>query len=71
MATVLSDPLEGEDALTALGLDFEASLAAGGTIRQAAERCGIALSTAYRWCRRFRTAAYQAPDSSGQDLRSR
>ncbi len=33
MATVLSDPPEGEDVLTALGLDFDAPLAAGGTIR--------------------------------------
>ena len=43
-------------------LAFGASLGAGETIREAAERCGIAPSTAHRWRRRFLAAVRQAPD---------
>ena len=43
-------------------LAFGASLGAGETIREAAERCGIAPSTAFRWRHRFLEAVRQAPD---------
>ena len=43
-------------------LAFGASLAEGETIREAAERCGIAPSTAFRWRHRFLEAVRQAPD---------
>ena len=43
-------------------LAFGASLGAGETIREAAERCGIAPSTAFRWRHRFLAAVRQAPD---------
>ena len=43
-------------------LAFGASLAEGETIREAAERCGIAPSTAHRWRHRFLAAVRQAPD---------
>ena len=43
-------------------LAFGASLGAGETIREAAERCGIAPSTAHRWRHRFLAAVRQAPD---------
>ena len=46
-------------------LAFGASLGAGETIREAAERCGIApstASTAHRWRHRFLAAVRQAPD---------
>ena len=43
-------------------LDFGASLAEGETIKESAERCGIALSTAHRWRHRFLAAIRQAPD---------
>ena len=43
-------------------LAFGASLAEGDTIREAAERCGIAPSTAFRWRHRFLEAVRQAPD---------
>ena len=43
-------------------LAFGASLGEGETIREAAERCGIAPSTAFRWRHRFLEAVRQAPD---------
>ena len=43
-------------------LAFVASLGAGESIREAAERCGIAPSTAHRWRHRFLAAVRQAPD---------
>ena len=43
-------------------LAFGASLTEGETIREAAERCGIAPSTAFRWRHRFLEAVRQAPD---------
>ncbi len=43
-------------------LAFGASLGAGETIKEAAERCGIAPSTAHRWRHRFLAAVRQAPD---------
>ena len=43
-------------------LAFGASLGAGETIREAAERCRIAPSTAHRWRHRFLAAVRQAPD---------
>ena len=43
-------------------LAFGASLGAGETIKEAAERCGIAPSTAHRWRHRFLAAVKQAPD---------
>ena len=43
-------------------LAFGVSLAEGETIREAAERCGIAPSTAHRWRHRFLEAVRQAPD---------
>ena len=43
-------------------LAFGASLGEGETIREAAERCGIAPSTAFRWRHRFLAAVRQAPD---------
>ena len=43
-------------------LAFGASLAEGETIKEAAERCGIAPSTAHRRRRRFLVAVRQAPD---------
>ncbi len=43
-------------------LAFGAPPGEGGTIREAAERCGIAPSAAFRWCRCFLEAVRQAPD---------
>ena len=43
-------------------LSFGASLAEGETIKESAERCGIAPSTAHRWRHRFLAAVRQAPD---------
>ena len=43
-------------------LAFGASLGAGETIKESAERCGIAPSTAHRWRHRFLAAVRQAPD---------
>ena len=43
-------------------LAFGASLAEGETIKESAERCGIAPSTAHRWRHRFLAAVRQAPD---------
>ncbi len=43
-------------------LGFGASLAEGGTIKESAERCGIAPSTAHCWRHRFLAAVRQAPD---------
>ena len=43
-------------------LAFGASLAEGETIKEAAERCGIAPSTAHRWRHRFLAAVRQTPD---------
>ena len=43
-------------------LSYGASLAEGETIKEAAERCGIAPSTAHRWRHRFLAAVRQAPD---------
>ena len=43
-------------------LAFGASLGAGETIREVAERCRIAPSTAHRWRHRFLAAVRQAPD---------
>ena len=53
-------------------LAFGASLGAGETIREAAERCGIAPSTAHRWRHRFLAAVRQAPDRlAGSSRRTR
>ena len=53
-------------------LAFGASLGAGETIREAAERCGIAPSTAHRWRHRFLAAVRQAPDGlPGSSRRTR
>ena len=58
-------------------LAFGASLGAGETIREAAERCRIAPSTAHRWRHRFLAAVRQAPDrlagivEADETLRSR
>ena len=46
----------------ARGLAFGASLGTGETIKEFAERCGIAPSTAHRWRHRFLAAMRQAPD---------
>ena len=43
-------------------LSFGEALAKGETIRESAERCGIAPSTAFRWRHRFLEAVRQAPD---------
>ena len=43
-------------------LSYGASLAEGETIKEAAERCRIAPSTAHRWRHRFLKAVRQAPD---------
>ena len=43
-------------------LGFGASLAEGETVKESAERCGIAPSTAHRWRHRFPAAVRQAPD---------
>ena len=43
-------------------LAYGASLAEGETIKEAAERCRIAPSTAHRWRHRFLKAVRQAPD---------
>ena len=43
-------------------LAFGASLGTGETIKESAERCGIAPSTAHRWRHRFLAAVRQAPD---------
>jgi transposase-like protein len=38
-------------------LDFAAALRTGETLQTSAERCGVAISTAFRWRHRFLTAA--------------
>jgi hypothetical protein len=38
-------------------LDFAAALRTGETLQASAERCGVAISTAFRWRHRFLTAA--------------
>ena len=49
-------------ALSGLHHKYGASLAEGETIKEAAERCRIAPSTAHRWRHRFLAAVRQAPD---------
>ena len=50
-------------------LSYGASLAEGETIKEAAERCRIAPSTAHRWRHRFLKAVRQAPDPACRDRR--
>src|SRR3954470_14468557 len=46
-------------------LDFGRSLSAGETVVAAAERCGVAVSTAFRWRHRFLTAPAASPILTG------
>ena len=43
-------------------LSFGASLAQGETVKASAERCDVAVSTAFRWRRRFLAAARHRPE---------
>jgi transposase-like protein len=46
-------------------LDFGRSLSAGETVAAAAERCGVAVSTAFRWRHRFLTSKAADPTLTG------
>lgn len=43
-------------------LSFGASLSRGETVRTSADRCGVAVSTAFRWRHRFLEAVEMSPD---------
>jgi len=46
-------------------LDFGQSLGEGDTVVSSAERCGVAVSTAFRWRHRFLTAKQPSPTLTG------
>ena len=46
-------------------LDFGQSLSEGDTVVSSAERCGVAVSTAFRWRHRFLTANHPSPTLTG------
>ena len=46
-------------------LDFSQSLGEGDTVFTSAERCGVAVSTAFRWRHRFLTAKKPSPTLNG------
>ena len=46
-------------------LDFSRSLSEGDTVAASAERCGVAVSTAFRWRHRFLTSKESNPTLTG------